>query len=32
MALQHAVAGMLPIGVLAVLTGMPLLVSYRWER
>lgn len=32
MALQHAVAGMLPFGVLAVLTGMPLLVSYRWER
>ena len=32
MALQHAVAGMLPVGVLAVLTGMPLLVSYRWER
>ncbi|MDH4153404.1 MAG: hypothetical protein OEV01_06420 [Nitrospira sp.] len=32
MTLQHAVAGMLPVGVLAVLTGMPLLVSYRWER
>lgn len=31
MALQHAVAGMMPVGVLAVLTGMPLLVSYRWE-
>lgn len=32
MALQHAVVGVLPVGVLAVLTGMPLLVSYRWER
>ncbi|MFO0776164.1 MAG: hypothetical protein U0223_00935 [Nitrospira sp.] len=32
MALQHAVVGVLPFGVLAVLTGMPLLVSYRWER
>jgi hypothetical protein len=32
MALQHAVVGMLPFGVLTVLTGMPLLVSYRWER
>lgn len=32
MALQHAVVGMLPFGVLAGLTAMPLLVSYRWER
>jgi hypothetical protein len=32
MALQHAVVGMLPFGVLAVLTAMPLLVGYRWER
>ena len=32
MALQHAVVGMLPFGVLAGLTAMPLLVSYHWER
>ena len=32
MALQHAVVGMLPFGVLAGLTAMPLLVGYRWER
>lgn len=32
MALQHAVVGMLPFGVLGVLTAMPLLVGYRWER
>jgi hypothetical protein len=32
MALQHAVVGMLPFGVLAGLTAMPLLVNYRWER
>lgn len=32
MALQHAVVGMLPFGVLGVLAAMPLLVGYRWER
>ena len=32
MALQHAVVGMLPFGVLAGLTAMPLLVGYRWEH
>ncbi|MDR4463797.1 MAG: hypothetical protein MRJ66_05975 [Nitrospira sp.] len=32
LAAQHPVAGTVPIGALGVLTVMPFLVGYRWER
>lgn len=32
LATQHPVVGTLPIGALGVLTVMPFLVGYRWER